>query len=256
MSGEIALWAARQDIKNHAAKMVLIALGDAFDDRTGLCFPSKEAIGDFVRREASSIKDAMRWLEDEGWIKRQARFDDKTKRQTSNSYEIIFTRGETFLAMLERRKKIRGEREKRVYENCTKEGAEASHPDQPENRPPPSRNPDQLRGTENRPPLTESLVNKGAPAREGDKSTGKGEPGIDWRNRLHLYRKRANWPLKWGPPMHKPGCLVPLHLVAKWDETKGEAFKHAEESAPKAAKRSWLPRGDGGVSNRPGTSHD
>lgn len=240
MSGEIALWAARQDIKNHAAKMVLIALGDAFDDRTGLCFPSHESLCDFVRRSETQIKDALRWLEGDGWIKRESRFAEGG-RQKSNHYEIVFDRGESFEAMVARRRKVRG--------GGGKSGGGGKPPGEgAENRPP--------EGAESDPPLTESLVNKGAPAREGDKSTGKGEPGIDWRNRLHLYRKRANWPLKWGPPMHKPGCLVPLHLVAKWDETKGEAFKHAEESAPKAAKRSWLPRGDGGVSNLPGTSHD
>lgn len=83
MSGEIALWAARQDIENHAAKMVLIALGDAFDERTGLCFPSHQVLRDFVRRGETQIKEALRWLEAEGWIKRHA--DD--------SFEIIFTRG-------------------------------------------------------------------------------------------------------------------------------------------------------------------
>src|SRR5688572_6985879 len=163
MSGEIALWAARQDIKNHAAKMVLIALGDAFDDRTGLCFPSHESLCDFVRRGETQVKEAVRWLEGEGWIKREARFD-KSGRRSSNGYEIIFTRGETFLAMVDRRTKTRGERAKRVFENCTKEGANLPQDSDTstgggkapgigsENRP--------SRGVESRPPLTESLLNK------------------------------------------------------------------------------------------------
>jgi hypothetical protein len=239
MSGEIALWAARQDIKNHAAKMVLIALGDAFDDRTGLCFPSHESLCDFVRRSETQIKDALRWLEGEGWIKRESRFADGG-RQKSNHYEIVFDRGESFEAMVARRRKVRG--------GGGKSGGGGKPPGEgAENRPP--------EGAESDPPLTESLLNKGAPAREGDKSALKEAGSIDWRNRLHLYRKRANWPLKWGPPLNAPGCLVPLHLVKEWNDTKGEAFKNAEAATPKAAKRTWLPRGNG-ASQRPGTSHD
>jgi hypothetical protein len=250
MSGEIALWAARQDIKNHAAKMVLIALGDAFDDRTGMCFPSHEAIGDFVRRSESALKEAIRHLEAEGWIKREARFTE-SGRQTSSSYQIIFERGESFEAMVARRRKIRGEKQSRMEENSRRADEETGG-----GMPPPQKAEDRpSRGAEKSLPLTESILNKGAPAREGDKSALKEVGSVDWRNRLHLYRKRANWPLKWGPPLNAPGCLVPLHLVKEWNDTKGEAFKNAEAATPKAAKRTWLPRGNG-ASQRPGTSHD
>lgn len=241
MSGEIALWAARQDIKNHAAKMVLIALGDAFDDRTGQCFPSLEAIGDFVRRSEARIRDAIRWLEEEGWLKRQARFTE-CGRQTSNGYEIIFERGESFEAMVERRRKTRGKSVK-AGENGggdRKRGGKG-----PEN--------ETLKGIESETPLTESLVNKGAQAREGDQPVSKVEDR--WWSRLHNYRKRAIWPNTWGPGLHKPGCQAPERLVKLWDETKGEAFKNAEETKP--AKKRWIPRGNGeSVSQRPGTSHD
>lgn len=83
MSGEIALWAARQDIKNHAAKLTLMALGDAFDDRMGRSTYSFEHAADFARRDEGQIAESLRWLEVQGWIKRHA--DD--------SFEIIFTRG-------------------------------------------------------------------------------------------------------------------------------------------------------------------
>lgn len=249
MSGEIALWAARQDIKNHAAKMVLIALGDAFDDRTGQCFPSLEALGDFVRRSEARIRDAIRWLEEQGWVKRQARFTE-CGRQTSNGYEIIFERGESFEAMVERRRKTKGKSVK-ASENGGGDRKRAGEGLENET----------LKGLESSPPLTESLLNKGAQAREGDKSAFVGK--VDWWNRLHLYRKRATWPLAWGPFLNKPGCAVPEHLVTLWNDTKGEAFKNEADNpaTKKPAKKSWLKgqNGQNGGEERrymPGTSHD
>lgn len=256
MSGEVALWAARQDIKNHAAKMVLIALGDAFDDRTGLCFPSHQTICDFVRRAQTQIKEAIRWLEENGWIKRDTRFTEKG-RQTTNGYELIFERGESFEAMVARRRKVRGEGggggKSGGGGKPTGEGAE--------NRPP--------KEAENRPPRTESLNNNSAQAREVDKSIGEGEGMAEearWRHRLELYRQKGVWPPSgsWGPRMGQPGCRVPKHLVKLWDETQGAAFKPEKpaprkkpaqtgHATPSAFRRvgDALPR-----YNRPGTSHD
>ena len=247
MSGEIALWAARQNIENLTAKMVLIAIGDAFDDRTGLCFPSHAALCDFVRRSQPRIREAIRWLEDEGWIKRESRFTEKG-RQTSNSYEIIFERGETFSAMIARRRKIRGGNEGGGGKQtpARKRSGEVLENDHP-------------KGAENDHPRTESLLNKGAQARDLKNDTVE---GVDWRNRLVQYRKRAIWPPKWGPRMGEPGCLIPPHLVAEWIETQGAAF--AEAKPKRAEKRDWTKttsemRQAGEAApqyNRPGTSHD
>jgi predicted transcriptional regulator of viral defense system len=68
MSGEATLWAARQDITNHAAKLALMAICDA-SDKSGRCRPSIEALRDFVRADEAVIREAIAWLEDEGWIK-------------------------------------------------------------------------------------------------------------------------------------------------------------------------------------------
>jgi len=251
MSGEVALWAARQDIPNHTAKMVLIALGDAFNDNTGRCFPSHEAIGDFVRRSNTRIRDAIRWLEDNGWIKREARHSEKG-RQQSNDYEIIFERGESFLDMVARRRKIRGDDggnpggggKRTPDQKRSGEATENGHPKEPENGH----------------PLTESLVNNGAQARD-DENMDVVE-GVDWRNRLVQYRKRAIWPPKWGPAMDMAGCLVPPHLVFEWKKTKGEAFREEKQARkPQAEPKSWTKAIRGGKSktdgrNLPGTSHD
>lgn len=157
MSGEMALWAARQDIANLAAKMTLIALADSYDDRTGHCFPSHETLGEFVRRSRSQIKQALRWLEKDGWIRKAARFTD-TKRQTTNEYEIVHERGERFEEMLERRKRKRlGGGNPPPGGKPTGEGAEI-RPDV---------------GAEIRPPLTESIEQEGARAPISKFSKGK-----------------------------------------------------------------------------------
>lgn len=85
--------------------------------------------------------------------------------------------------------------------------------------------------------------------------------GIDWRNRLVQYRKRAIWPPKWGPQMHQPGCLIPAHLVKEWDETQGAAFAEKPKRAEKTdwTKTTSAMRHVSEVApayNRPGTSHD
>lgn len=252
MSGEVALWAARQDITNHTAKMVLIALGDAFNDNTGRCFPSHEAIGDFVRRSNTRIRDAIRWLEDNGWIKREARHSQKG-RQQSNDYEIIFERGESFLDMVARRRKIRGDDGGNPGGGGNPTGDQKRSGEVTENGHPGE--------TESGPPRTESLDNKGAQARDDENLDVK--EGVNWRNRLVQYRIRANWAPNWGPFMGKPGCLVPAHLVAEWSETKGEAFTEEKQARkPQTEAKSWTKRmrGTQGEAERrrnlPGTSHD
>jgi hypothetical protein len=282
MSGEVALWAARQDIKNHPAKMVLIALGDAFDDRSGRCFPSRQAIADFVRRSESATKAAIRWLEENGWIKREARFTE-SGRQTSSSYEIIFERGESFLDMVERRRKIHGDKQARWDANRKAlEGERGYIP--PENDegavedPQSGRESAPSKGTEKSPPLTKSLLNNSAQARDDENSVDEkelckrrvqlkaidkasGEPHL-WDHRLFLYRKSASWAPKWGPAMHKPGCLIPQHWVDLWDLSKGRAFRQENpEKLASVAKKSWTNaiRGDKAKPNGrnlPGTSHD
>jgi hypothetical protein len=264
MSGEVALWAARQDIPNHAAKMVLIALGDAFDDRTGRCFPSHQAIGDFVRRSESAIKKAVRWLEENGWIKREARFTE-TGRQTSSTYEILFERGESFLAMVARRRKMHGDKQARWDENRKPLEGERGYipPEDDEGAkkgPETSSKTAPSEGAEKSPPGTESLLNKGAQARD-DENMDVVE-GVDWRNRLVQYRKRAIWPPKWGPVMGKRGCLIPAHLVREWVETNGEAFREEKQAKrPQNEPKSWTKAIRGSKSktdgrNLPGTSHD
>jgi hypothetical protein len=250
MSGEIALWAARQQIDNPVAKLVLIALGDAYDDRTGKCFPSHESISDFVCRSEGTIKRAILWLEENGWIKREARFT-KTGRQTANGYELIFERFENFQAMVERRRKMRGKNggggqsEGGVQER-TWEGSKSEPP----------------KGSESGPPRTESLLNKGAQAREIDKSTDEGQKEKKWRRILTLYRENGKWaPFnRWGPKMGEPGCLVPPHLVKLWNDTNGLAFKPEPKTKRKADDKPFTPRNNGfrqiGTLNLPGTSHD
>lgn len=265
MSGEATLWAARQDITNHAAKLTLIALCDAFDDRTGACFPSHEHICEFVRRSETQIKEALRWLEAEGWIKRETRFAE-TKRQKSNNYQIMFDRGESFKDMLARRGKMRGDNEGGGGEKAgggkpPKIGGGIPPGVGAENRP--------LEGAESRHPLTESLLNNGAQARDFENDGGKeGEEDKKWRGRLELYRENGKWPPfnRWGPKMGEPGCLVPAHLVKLWNETEGAHFKPKTGRKPKpdGDGKAWARKANGLASigeatrrlNLPGTSHD
>jgi hypothetical protein len=93
MSGEMALWAVRQDIKDPIAKLVLVALCE-HSNEVGECFPNHETLSDYVRRSKPYIREKIRLLEADGWIKRTPRFGPN-KRQTSNLYVIVEDRGET-----------------------------------------------------------------------------------------------------------------------------------------------------------------
>ncbi len=135
MSGEMALWAARQDIPNLVAKMTLIALADSYQDLTGACFPSHETLSEFVRRGRTQIKEAIKWLEKDGWIKKTSRFA-ANGRQTSNGYEIIFDRGISMPEWYEKRKKSKGVGNPTGIGNPTGVQSEIRPDEQPETRPP------------------------------------------------------------------------------------------------------------------------
>lgn len=93
MSGEMALWAVRQDIKDPIAKLVLVALCEHCNE-VGECYPNHETLSDYVRRSKVYIREKIRLLEADGWLRRSKRFGPNG-RQTSNLYIINEDRGET-----------------------------------------------------------------------------------------------------------------------------------------------------------------
>jgi hypothetical protein len=103
MSGEMALWAVRQDIKDPIAKLVLVALCEHCNE-VGECYPNHGTLTDYVRRSKPYIREKIRLLEAEGWLKRMPRYG-QNKRQTSNLYIINEDRGETRKAYHERKKR-------------------------------------------------------------------------------------------------------------------------------------------------------
>jgi hypothetical protein len=230
MAGELALWAVRQDIKDPVAKLVLVALADHCNEATGECFPKHGTLADYVRRSKVYIREKIRFLEAEGWIKRQTCFSGK--RQTANLYTINLDRGESTKDYYERKKREAAEKAQKRSRSTSSGDARPSPKSSGDDiaAPPPDAPPSPNSVLAGQHPMNNTVM-KSAPARAIDKSPPVKE--VDWRNRLANYRRRAIWPAaKWGPPMHTPGCLVPPDLVRLWDDTQGKAF--AEEAAPPA----------------------
>jgi hypothetical protein len=89
MSLELHSWALRQPIRDHVAKLVLIALVDhEFHEAAGESVPSVALLADLSSCSESAVRKKLRWLESEGWIKRHTRYA-LDGGQLANAYEII-----------------------------------------------------------------------------------------------------------------------------------------------------------------------
>lgn len=107
MGAEVMAWAGRQKVGDIAAKLVLMALGNCCDDKTGECFPSMDFIMDYAECGRDYAKRKLRFLEKEGWIAREARFAPNG-RQTSNLYKINLDKGVSFDEWRKSRDKKKG----------------------------------------------------------------------------------------------------------------------------------------------------
>jgi len=260
MSGEMALWAVRQDIKDPIAKLVLVALCEHCNE-VGECYPNHETLSDYVRRSKVYIREKIRLLEADGWLKRTKRFGPN-KRQTSNLYTINEDRGETRKAYHARKSLEAEERaSKRSKTKSSGDGGASPRSSgdamaaggRDARQAPVSVMPGkQAMNNKDKKVAPDGAVSKISPeeappaAAPCPPPTPANAAPPNWRNRLIQYRKRGIWAKNWGPPMHAPGCLVPPDLVREWDATQGKAFVEEEQKPAWQGrkKRDWQQAGN------------
>lgn len=92
-------WALQQRVGNTTRKLVLVALADAHNERTGLCFPSVTSLAETVETSGRTIIRCLNELADAGFIERQTRHG-KHGRRTTNSYTLNMDANEEAVSVL------------------------------------------------------------------------------------------------------------------------------------------------------------
>ncbi len=87
MSIPAIAWALKQDVGDPIAKLILISLSNAFNGKTGRCFPSFQHLIKESGSSRSTVIRKLQFLEENGWIKITTVFDSDG-RQTANNYEL------------------------------------------------------------------------------------------------------------------------------------------------------------------------
>jgi hypothetical protein len=89
MSIQAVSWVLDRTIPDPAAKLVMISLANAYNGKSGRCFPTIEQIALESSCSRSTVKRKLQWLAEMGWIAiHEVR--DRTGRQLANSYSICF----------------------------------------------------------------------------------------------------------------------------------------------------------------------
>lgn len=86
MSLSAMTWAVEAPISRPTAKLALVCLADHADEN-GMCFPSQKALADRVGVTARALRDALAWLEENGFVTRSER-RRKDGSRTSDSYQL------------------------------------------------------------------------------------------------------------------------------------------------------------------------
>lgn len=79
-------WAVEAPIERPTAKLALVCLADHADEE-GVCFPSQKALAAKVGVSERALRDALTWLEENGYIGRSARHR-KDGSRTSDAYQL------------------------------------------------------------------------------------------------------------------------------------------------------------------------
>src|SRR5690606_12470758 len=79
-------WAVDAPINKPTAKLALVCLADHADEH-GACFPSQKALAERVGVSDRALRDALAWLEENGFLTRTARHR-KDGSRTSDSYQL------------------------------------------------------------------------------------------------------------------------------------------------------------------------
>lgn len=87
MSIQAVAWALEQTIDDPAAKLVLIALCNAYNGKNGRCDPSRARLAHEASCSIRTVDRKLEWLAEQGWITAVSSFE-KTGRQTANVYYL------------------------------------------------------------------------------------------------------------------------------------------------------------------------
>lgn len=93
MSIQAVSWVLEQTISDPVGKLVMISLANAYNGKSGRCFPSIDQISQETSCSRSTVKRKLQWLSDAGWIAIHNSFDGHG-RQLANSYSICFENDE------------------------------------------------------------------------------------------------------------------------------------------------------------------
>lgn len=89
MSIQAVAWALDQDIGDPAAKLVLISLANAYNQKEGRCFPTRKQIAANASISERSVVRKLQQLEAAGWIAVAPSYDETTRRQQANEYLLL-----------------------------------------------------------------------------------------------------------------------------------------------------------------------
>lgn len=87
MSIQAVAWALEQQISDASAKLVLIALCNAYNGKNGRCDPSRSRIAHEASCSLKTVDRKLHWLTENGWIT-VVNSKDHTGRQTANIYYL------------------------------------------------------------------------------------------------------------------------------------------------------------------------
>lgn len=80
--------AYQSNLKNRALQVLLYLIDRANKEQT--CFPAVPTIGRELHISISTVKRAMRELVEAGYVKKESRFREGNRGQTSNLYTLFF----------------------------------------------------------------------------------------------------------------------------------------------------------------------
>ena len=83
---EMKQLAYQSNLKNRALQVLLYLIDRANKEQT--CFPAMPTIGRELHISISTVKRAMRELVEAGYVKKESRFREGNRGQTSNLYSV------------------------------------------------------------------------------------------------------------------------------------------------------------------------
>lgn len=87
MSLDLMSWAFKQPVEP-GPKLVLLALADHANGQTGLCIPGQKSLAEQCSMSVRTVQRHLITLEDEGYIRREARMRGAGRGRTSDRYYL------------------------------------------------------------------------------------------------------------------------------------------------------------------------